>query len=106
MGSEMCIRDRRKLAACDEITENSASWKLTPLWLSLTVLAAALLVTAFGWFRTPEAARWGQPKWPLFLTEAPGEDEVAEFERLVSHMEEKMMGSFSIAENAVWKVAQ
>jgi hypothetical protein len=55
---------------------------------------------------TYEETFWGQPKWPLFLTEAPGEDEVAEFERLVSHLEEKMMGSFSIAENAVWKVAQ
>ncbi len=55
---------------------------------------------------TYEETFWGQPKWPLFLTEAPGEDEVAEFERLVSHLEEKMMGSFSMAENAVWKVAQ
>jgi hypothetical protein len=55
---------------------------------------------------TYEETFWGQPKWPLFLTEAPGEDEVAEFERLVSHLEEKMMGSFSITENTVWKVAQ
>lgn len=54
---------------------------------------------------TYEETFWGQPKWPLFLTEAPGEDEIAEFERLVGHLEEKMMGSFSIAEDAVWKVA-
>ncbi len=53
---------------------------------------------------TYEETFWGQPKWPLFLTEAPGEDENAEFERLVRHLEEKMMGSFSIAEDAVWKV--
>ncbi|PHR89495.1 MAG: hypothetical protein COA78_35770, partial [Blastopirellula sp.] len=51
-----------------------------------------------------EETFWGQPKWPLFLTEAPGEDEIAEFERLVSYLEEKMMGSFSIAEDAVWRV--
>jgi len=55
---------------------------------------------------TYEETFWGQPKWPLFLTKAPGEDEVAEFNRLVNHLEEKMMGSFSIAENAVWKVAE
>jgi len=55
---------------------------------------------------TYEETFWGQPKWPLFLTETPGADEVAEFERLVSHLEEKTMGSFSVAEDAVWKVAK
>ena len=55
---------------------------------------------------TYEETFWGQPKWPLFLTEAPDEDEIAEFERLVSYLEEKTMGSFSIAEDAVWKVTQ
>lgn len=55
---------------------------------------------------TYEETFWGQPKWPLFLTEAPGADEVAEFERLISHLEEKTMGSFSVAEDAVWKVAK
>ena len=49
---------------------------------------------------------WGQPKWPLFLTEAPGEDEIAEFERLVNHLEERTMGSFSVSEEAVWKVVE
>ncbi len=49
---------------------------------------------------------WGQPKWPLFLTETPGEDEIAEFERLVNYLEEKTMGSFSISEDAVWKVTR
>jgi len=53
---------------------------------------------------TCEETFWGQPKWPLFLTEAPGEDEVAEFERLVNHLEEKTMGSFSIVEDAIWRV--
>ena len=49
---------------------------------------------------------WGQPKWPLFLTEAPGAAETAEFERLVDHLEQKTMGSFSIAEDAIWKDSQ
>ncbi|MCP4782600.1 MAG: FecR domain-containing protein [Fuerstiella sp.] len=53
---------------------------------------------------TYEETFWGQPKWPLFLTEAPEEDEVTEFERLISHLEEKTMGSFLISEDAIWKV--
>ncbi|MGZ0173310.1 MAG: hypothetical protein ACKVHE_27605 [Planctomycetales bacterium] len=55
---------------------------------------------------TYEETFWGQPKWPLFLTETPGADEVAEFERLFNHLEERTMGSFSVAEDAVWKVVQ
>lgn len=47
---------------------------------------------------------WGQPRWPLFLTEFPTESQVAELERLRQHMEDKLMGSFSIDESAVWKV--
>jgi len=72
--------------------------------VSGNITSGLLLVEREG--DTYEETFWGQPKWPLFLTEAPGEDEIAEFERLLSHLEEKMMGSFSIAENAVWKVAQ
>lgn len=52
-----------------------------------------------------EQTFWGQPKWPIFLTENPSEDESAEFERLVKYLEQKTMGSFSISEDAVWKVA-
>ncbi|MDB4614397.1 FecR family protein [bacterium] len=51
-----------------------------------------------------EETFWGQPKWPLFLTEAPSVEETAEFERLVEHLERKTMGSFSIAEDAIWKI--
>ena len=53
---------------------------------------------------TYEETFWGQPKWPLFLTEAPSTEETAEFKRLVNHLERKTMGSFSIDEDAVWKV--
>lgn len=52
-----------------------------------------------------EETFWGQPKWPIFLTETPSDDESAEFERLVNYLERKTMGSFSISEDAVWKVA-
>ena len=51
-----------------------------------------------------EETFWGQPKWPLLLTEAPSAEETAEFKRLVNHLERKTMGSFSIDEDAVWKV--
>ncbi|PAY17999.1 hypothetical protein CKO51_18515 [Rhodopirellula sp. SM50] len=53
-----------------------------------------------------EETFWGQPKWPLFLTEAPSAEEAAEFKRLVDHLEQKTMGSFSVSEKAVWKVAE
>ena len=52
-----------------------------------------------------EETFWGQPKWPLFLTETPEEAEIAEFERLVRHLEPKMMGSFSIAQDAIWEAS-
>ena len=51
-----------------------------------------------------EETFWGQPKWPLFLTASPSAEEVAEFKRLVNHLEQKTMGSFSIEEDAIWKV--
>ena len=53
-----------------------------------------------------EETFWGQPKWPIFLTENPSDDESAEFERLVNHLEQKTMGSFSISEEAIWKVVE
>lgn len=55
---------------------------------------------------TYEETFWGQPKWPLFLTEAPNADETAEFKRLVDHLEQKTMGSFSVSEESVWKMAR
>ena len=51
-----------------------------------------------------EETFWGQPRWPLFLTESLGDKEMTELNRLREHMEEKTMGSFSIAEDAIWKV--
>ena len=53
-----------------------------------------------------EETFWGQPKWPLLLTEAPTAEEAAEFQRLVEHLEQKTMGSFSVSVDAVWKVTR
>ena len=53
-----------------------------------------------------EETFWGQPKWPLFLTDTPSAEETAEFERLVKHLERRTMGSFSVSEDAVWKVVE
>ena len=47
---------------------------------------------------------WGQPMWPLFLTEFPSNAQLAELEQLRMHMEENIKGSFSVSEDAVWKV--
>ena len=53
-----------------------------------------------------EETFWGQPKWPILLTESPTAEEAAEFKRLVDHLEQRTMGSFSVSEEAVWKVAK
>ncbi|MCP4173682.1 MAG: hypothetical protein GY758_23255 [Fuerstiella sp.] len=66
------------------------------------ITSGLLLVERAG--DTYEETFWGQPKWPLFLTETPNADETEEFKRLITHLEQKTMGSFTIAEDAVWKV--
>lgn len=53
---------------------------------------------------TYEETYWGQPKWSLFLTEILTEDEIAELETLRKQMEAKLIGSFSISNEAVWEV--
>jgi hypothetical protein len=66
------------------------------------ITSGLLLVECEG--DTYEETFWGQPKWSLFLTEAPTAEETAEFKRLVDHLEQKTMGSFSVSEEAVWRV--
>ena len=51
-----------------------------------------------------EETYWGQPRWPLFLTEIPTGEEIAQLERLRQQMEARLMGSFSISNEAVWGV--
>ncbi len=52
-----------------------------------------------------EKTFWGQPKWPLFLTEQPSPETRQQFESVLKSMEAKLMGSFSIPESGVWRVA-
>lgn len=47
---------------------------------------------------------WGQPKWPLFLTEPATATELAQLDKLRLNMERKLMGSFSIDRSTVWSV--
>ncbi len=68
------------------------------------ITSGLLLVEREG--ETYEETFWGQPKWPLFLTEAPSTEETAEFKRLVDHLERKTMGSFTVSAEAVWKVVE
>lgn len=49
---------------------------------------------------------WGQPKWPLFATEEFSGPEKKALNKLKTHMEEKIMGSFSIPEAELWAVIQ
>ena len=49
---------------------------------------------------------WGQPQWPLFLTQKPSEQRAADFKRLNNYLENSLRGSFSIPENAVWQVME
>ncbi|MBT5380914.1 MAG: hypothetical protein HN675_00885 [Opitutae bacterium] len=52
-----------------------------------------------------EKTYWGQPQWPLFLTEFPQEKQLAELDELRIHMEEKIKGSFSVSQDSIWQVA-
>ena len=49
-----------------------------------------------------EKTFWGQPQYPLFLTHEPTASHRAALEQLRSYLEEKLLGSFSIAERATW----
>lgn len=53
---------------------------------------------------TYQETSWGQPMWPLFLTETPSDEEISELENLRRHMKNKLMGSFSIPNDAVWNI--
>lgn len=53
---------------------------------------------------TYEETSWGQAKWPLFLTEPLSEPEITELKSLRNHMEDNLMGSFSISSEAAWNV--
>jgi len=49
-----------------------------------------------------EETFWGQPKWPIFLTEAPSDSHRSELDKIRAHMEEKLAGSFSVSSASIW----
>jgi len=49
---------------------------------------------------------WGQPQWPLFLTEKPDGQRAAELKQLNDYLENSLKGSFSIREDAIWQVVE
>ncbi|MDE0861205.1 MAG: FecR domain-containing protein [Akkermansiaceae bacterium] len=69
-------------------------------WGNLT--SGLLLIEREG--ETYEETSWGQPKWPLFLTEPLSETEINELKSLRNHMEDNLKGSFSISSEAAWNV--
>ncbi len=70
---------------------------------SMTMTSGILLIEYQG--DSYEKTYWGQPRWPLFLTEFPQEKQLAELDELRIHMEEKIKGSFSVSRDSVWQVA-
>ena len=69
---------------------------------SMTMTSGLLLIE----YReeTYEKTYWGQPKWPLFLTEFPQDKQLLELDQLRIHMEEKIKGSFSVSQDSLWQV--
>ena len=68
----------------------------------MTMTSGLILIEREG--TTSEQTYWEQPEWPLFQSEFPDEKQLVELEELRIHMEEKIMGSFSLSENSVWSV--
>jgi hypothetical protein len=52
-----------------------------------------------------EKTSWGQPKWPLFLTRALNTPQREQLENLLEFLDKKLLGGFSVNEEAIWKVA-
>ncbi|MEO0448429.1 MAG: hypothetical protein AAF191_20385, partial [Verrucomicrobiota bacterium] len=70
--------------------------------LSRNLTSGLLLVEREG--EKYEDTYWGQPKWPLFLTAPPTEDQITELENLRKQMESKLLGSFSLPTSHRWRV--
>ncbi len=68
---------------------------------SANMTAGLLLIERHG--ESYDEAYWGQPKWPLFLCEMPSSESLQELNNLREHMEEKLMGSFTIDKEALWE---
>jgi hypothetical protein len=47
-----------------------------------------------------EETLWGRLTFPLFPAEQPADTQLSELDQLRAHMEEKLLGSFSVSWNA------
>lgn len=99
-----CLNAVAGFASSDWIEVSAEPMRLDILFgeLAGSMTSGLLLVEREG--ETYEESYWGQPKWPLLLTEFPSEPEITELEKLQSHMEQKIMGSFSVSKDALWRV--
>jgi ferric-dicitrate binding protein FerR (iron transport regulator) len=100
-----CLNARAGFASGEwfEVDDNPIRLDLLFGEQSGTSTAGLLLVEREG--DPYEETSWGQPKWPLFLTERPSPTETVELEKLRDHMEKRLLGSFSIDARASWPVA-
>ena len=101
-----CLIARAGFASSDWIEMGSDSVQLDILFGEVggNITSGLLLVEREG--DAYEETIWGQPKWPLFLTQAPSNKETAEFRNLADYLEQKTMGSFSVSDEAIWKVTE
>ena len=53
-----------------------------------------------------EKTAWGQPKWPVFLTQPPTQAHQQELKKLRAFMEQKLLGSFAVAPESAWSVME
>ncbi len=101
-----CLIARAGFANGPWVESNGESVQIDILFGEIgRVLTSGLLLIEWEG-ETYEETFWGQPRWPLFLTEAPEETELAGLESLRLQLESEIMGSFSVALDAVWAVEE
>ena len=99
-----CLNALAGFAAGEWFTVGEGAVRLDLLFGELTEAGTSgvLLIEKEG--ENYEKTYWGQPKWPLFLTELPTASEREELGILNLHMERKLMGAFSVSDDALWLV--
>ncbi len=100
-----CLNATTGFASGDWIEVGSEPVRLDILLgeMSNPFTAGLLLVEREG--ETLDTTFWGQPKWPLFLTESPDSSRAGELRRLSDYLEEQIQGAFSVRPEAVWRVS-
>ena len=101
-----CLNSRAGFARGEWITIGEEPVQIDLLFgeRSQNLTSGILLIEKEG--TSYEKTYWGQPKWPLFLTELPQEKQLVELDELRIHMEENIQGSFSVSNDSIWKVVK